>query len=71
MDFLFTYGGFSKFDLVSKLVCFGANEVTTFWGSKTSVIVQLKEKHMPFMLGVHYVTHQTNLGSKLSHELKA
>jgi hypothetical protein len=39
MDSLLTYGGISKSDLTSKLVCFGANGVTTFQGSKTNVIV--------------------------------
>ncbi len=37
VDFLLTYGGLSKSNLASKLVCFGVNGVTTFQGSKTSV----------------------------------
>jgi hypothetical protein len=32
-----------------------------FQGSKTKVTVQLKEKHVPFLLGVHYVARWTNL----------
>ncbi len=30
-------------------------------GSKTRVTMQLKEKHVPFLLGVHCATHRTNL----------
>jgi len=37
VDFLLTYGGLSKSNLASKLVCFRANGVTTFQGSKTGV----------------------------------
>ncbi len=37
VDSLLTYGGLSKSNLASKLVCFGANGVTTFQGSKTGV----------------------------------
>jgi hypothetical protein len=61
MGSLHTYNGLSEFPLVSKLICFGIDGVTTFQGSKISVIVQLKENHAPLMLGVHYVAHQINL----------
>lgn len=61
MGSLLTYNGISKFPLAFKLVCFGIDGVTTFQGSKTSVIVQLKENHAPLMLGVHYATHKINL----------
>jgi hypothetical protein len=57
VGFLLTYNGLSKFDLTSKLVCFGVDGVTTFRGSKIRVIVELKENHAPLMLGVHCATH--------------
>jgi hypothetical protein len=38
-----------------------ADGMTTFQGSNTSVIVQSKGKHTPFMLNVHHATHQTSL----------
>jgi hypothetical protein len=60
VDSLLTYSGISESNLASKLVCFGVDGVTTFQGPKTNVITQLK-KNTPFMLGVHCVTHQTNL----------
>jgi len=34
MKFLLLYGGLSKFDLALKLICFGANGVMPFQGSK-------------------------------------
>jgi hypothetical protein len=41
VDSLLTYGGFKKFDLAFKLVCFATNGVITFQGSKTNVTMQL------------------------------
>ncbi len=41
-----------KFDLISKVINFGAYIMTTFQGNKTSVIVHTKEKHAWFMLCV-------------------
>jgi hypothetical protein len=52
---LLLYGGLLEFDLALKLICFGVDGVMMFQGSKTKVTVQLKEKHVPFLLGVHYV----------------
>lgn len=54
---LLLYGVFSKSNLVLKLVCFGIDSVTMFQGSNTRVTMQLKEKHAPLLLGVHYVAH--------------
>jgi hypothetical protein len=34
-----------KFDLISKVINFGAYKMTTFQGYKPSVIVHTKEKH--------------------------
>ncbi len=61
VESLFLHGGLSKSNMALKLICFGTNNVTTFHSLKTRVIVQLKEKHMPFLLGVHCVVHRTNL----------
>ncbi len=61
MGSLLTYNGLSKFDLASKLVCFGVDGVTTFQGSKIGVTVELKKNHAPLMLGVHCAAHQINL----------
>jgi hypothetical protein len=37
------------------------NGVTIFQVLKLNVNMQLKEKHAPFMLGVHYVARMINL----------
>jgi hypothetical protein len=61
MDALLQYGGLFESNLGFKLMCFGTNGVIVFQGSKLDVIMQLKEKHAPFMLGVHYVACMINL----------
>ncbi len=55
------FNGILESNLALKLVCFGMDGVTTFQGSKIGVIMQLKEKHVPFLLGVYYVMHRINL----------
>jgi len=35
--------------------------VTTFQGSNIGVIMELKEKHAPFLLGVHCTMYRINL----------
>jgi hypothetical protein len=44
VDNVFQYGGLLKSDLVSKLVSFGANEISIFQSAKRGVTSQLKEK---------------------------
>jgi hypothetical protein len=55
------FNGILEPNLALKLVCFGMDGVTTFQGSKIGVIMQLKEKHAPFLLSVYYLMHRTNL----------
>lgn len=54
-------GGLSEIDIASKLVCFGANGVTFFHGVKGGVIIQLMQKHAPYVTNVHCMAHHTNL----------
>ncbi len=54
------FGGMSKIDIANKVVYFGVDNVTIFQGLKTNVIVQLVNKHCPFVLGIHCVAHQCN-----------
>jgi hypothetical protein len=58
---LLQYGNLFKIDMTSKLTNFGIDGVSIFQGAKNGLIPHLKEKHVPFMLWVHYVAHQTNL----------
>jgi len=47
--------------VANKLVYFGANGMIIFQGLKPDVTTQLMQKHIPFVNGVHYMTHHTNL----------
>jgi hypothetical protein len=55
------HAGLSEIDIASKLVCFGANGVTICHGVKSGVIIQLMQKHAPYVSNVHYMAHHTNL----------
>jgi len=48
---------FLKEDLVLKLVCFGANGISTFQGFKSRVTFQIWCQYVPFVVGVHYMAH--------------
>jgi hypothetical protein len=61
MEQLSWHGGISEMELAEKLICFGADGVAVFQGSRNGVIQQLKEKHAPFVIGVHDFAHRTNL----------
>jgi hypothetical protein len=55
------HGGISEMELVEKMIYFGADGAAVFQGSRNGVIQQLKEKHTPFVIGVHDFAHRTNL----------
>jgi hypothetical protein len=54
-------GELSKEELSKKLLCFEVNGVNVFQWSKTKVTKQIKDFLAPFLMGVHYVIHCTNL----------
>ncbi|KAG0594314.1 hypothetical protein M758_UG065900 [Ceratodon purpureus] len=54
-------GGQLGNQIAYKCDSFGADGVSVFQGSQTGVTTQLKEKHAPFMLGVHCIAHRKNL----------
>ena len=56
-----TYDGLSNQKISEGLITFGANGVSTSQGAKSSVKMQLINKHAPFMMGVHWMAHQTNI----------
>jgi len=43
------------------MIAFGADGVSTFKATKSSVIVQFFKRHVVFMVDVHCMTHCTNL----------
>jgi hypothetical protein len=55
------FGGLFDHDLVTKVVCFGADGAATFQGIKIGVANQLRKKSSPFCIHVHRVVHRTNL----------
>jgi len=61
MHALLEEGGLSHEELASKLVCFGADGVSTFQGPKTSITAQIREKWAPFILEISCVSHRVNL----------
>ena len=48
-------------DIAEKCVCFGADGVAVFQGSRTGVTTRLKEQSAPFMMAVHCMAHWMNL----------
>jgi len=73
MNFLMTQGGSQEEDLTSRLVCLGANGVSTFQGFISKVTIQIQWQYVPFtpnsiIIGVHCKVHQINLTIQtLSH----
>jgi len=50
--------------LSRRLLCFGADGVSTFQGTRSGVTVQIKGRFAPFCLGVHCMAHKCNLAAK-------
>ncbi len=48
-------------NLAHKLICFGIEKITIFQGAKIGVTTQLMQKHAPYLSGVHYMAHCTNV----------
>jgi hypothetical protein len=61
MHALLSKGGLAREEIASKLVCFGADGVSTFQGPKTGVTTQIREKWAPFSLGANCGSHKINL----------
>ncbi len=61
MDALVDEGGLTREEIASKVVCFGADGVSTFQGAKNGVTTQIKEKWSPFSINIHCTSHRLNL----------
>ncbi len=61
LDAMGKYGGLTNFDMASKWICLGCDNDYVFQGIWFGVITQTKEQTTPFLIGVHYVAHRTNL----------
>lgn len=51
-------------DITSKLLCFGADGVVTFQGTKIGVTTQIISKHAPYCIEMHHMAHGANLAFK-------
>ncbi len=58
---LLEFGGLKLEELCEKLINIGYNGSNMFQGHKTRVTHQFKEKVAPFVTGIHYFVHNTNL----------
>jgi len=47
-----------------RLICFGADGISTFQGVRMGVTVQIQSKFVPFCTGVHCIAHRCNLAAK-------
>ena len=61
LGMLVHHSGMSALAIASGLVCFGADGVFVFQGSRSGVTTQLKDHVAPFMFGMHCMAHKTNL----------
>jgi hypothetical protein len=57
LNFVTIIGGLFEGDVVAKLVSFGVNGVIIFQGLNIGVIVQLIEKHAPFVTSILYMAN--------------
>lgn len=57
----FEFSGLTLKTLGGKLVNMGCNGTSVFQGYQTNMTLQFKEKVTPFLSGVHYFAHETNL----------
>jgi hypothetical protein len=69
MNFMMRSGGVSKEELSKNLLCFGADGMNVFQGSKTKMTKQIKDSWAPISMGVHCVAHHTNLAVQSLGEL--
>jgi hypothetical protein len=56
--------GLSYVSITHKLLCFGADGVIIFQGTKIDVTKQINTNYEPFSTGVHYMVHRCNLAFK-------
>ena len=51
-------GGLDEAQIVTKLLCFGAEGIVVFQRCKIGISKQILEKFALFMIAVHFCTHQ-------------
>jgi hypothetical protein len=61
VDVLVLYGDLTQESIASKLITFGVDGMSVFQGVRIGVTFQLKTQIVLFMIGVHCMSHCTNL----------
>jgi hypothetical protein len=61
MEALIIGGGVPRNQIAQKLICFGANGVNVFQGTKSGVTKQIKKNYVLHSIKVHCMAHCTNL----------
>jgi len=56
-----TYGGLIDKQIFEHLICLGADGVSTFQGVRSRVSALIRMQQTPFLIGIHYIAHRTNL----------
>jgi hypothetical protein len=64
MESLSFKGRLDEEAIAKKLLCFGADGVSTFQGKKKGVTVQIQQKISSYAIGVHCHAHKINLAMK-------
>jgi hypothetical protein len=64
MEALKKIGGLNLTSIFWKLLCFGADGVSTFQGTKTSVTKQINTNYAPFSNNVDCMVHRCNFSFK-------
>jgi hypothetical protein len=70
MKALHNGGGLSLTFVSQKFLCFGANGVNAFQGTKIGVTKQINTNNAPFSIGLHYMAHRCNLAFKTLFSLR-
>jgi hypothetical protein len=61
VDTMVLFGDLNKDNIAYKLITFGVGGVSVFQAVRIGVIVHLKNQNVPFMIGVHCMSHRINL----------
>ncbi len=58
---LMMYGGLFQNQIVKCLVCMRIDSVSTFQGVRSRTIASIKTNKTPYLIGIYYMAHKTNL----------
>ncbi|KAH7428771.1 hypothetical protein KP509_09G016700 [Ceratopteris richardii] len=68
LDSISNIGGMSISDINQKIVCIGVDGCSVMHGLRNGLCVQLQQNYTPYALGIHCMSHRTNLAFKIVSE---